>query len=80
MLGGPRNVLLRKITHAGGKEKPKEWFQAPVGIVCKTIYNYTKFKLYINIENLVKYPENCFFLPLLPYSAASRVYCWTTYG
>ena len=35
---------------------------------------------YISIENLVKYPENCFFLPPLPYSAASGVYCWTTYS
>ena len=44
MLGGPTNILLSKITHAQGKAKPKEWYQAPVRIVCKTIYNYTKLK------------------------------------
>ena len=75
-----KKILLSKIIHAQRKAKPKEWYQAPVGIVCKTIYNYTRLKLYISIENLVKYPENLFLSSPLPYSAASRAYCWMTYS
>ena len=63
VLRGPRNVLLSKITHAQGKAKPKEWYQAPVGIVCF-------LRQYIITPSLnCIYPEDLFLSSPLPYSA-----------